>query len=321
MLDHYELPNGGRVALHENEKIILERMRDASTGLEYDMIFKGPAVPVDDQRFAPRDQVEPLVAKGLATYIVGVDGHGEFGVQLNVNGRFVLDQYAPVNKATALAKKAEQYLELTEDELIGLLAETAEIYAEYLVGIPADMAAMSLALKKRRDAAAPARARIAEYLRHVKIKQDKYEKDLASDYEYTRKNARRPEQVIDSQNNDEWTSSAHLQLADLQRLVTPVVRDTKAEFFEQQAEWLEIWKTRAEYQKLPDKQKAILECIAKGHVSSSYRGWKGDQDETCRNIHGATANSLIKKNTFTSTRPKHSSSIHASNYLKIRQPQ
>ena len=45
-------------------------------------------------------------------------GNGSLGIMAreDIVGRFVLDQYAPVNKATALAKKAEQYLEMTEDE-------------------------------------------------------------------------------------------------------------------------------------------------------------------------------------------------------------
>lgn len=318
MLDHFELPTGGTVALSENEKIILERMRNPQDGTEYDMIFKGPAVPVDQQRFAPRDQVDPLVSKGLATYCVGIDSHGEFGIQLNNAGRYVLDQYAPVAKP--LDSQARQYGELTEDELIDLLAETAETYASHLVGVPADMAAIAVALKKRRDGSKINRARIAEYLRHQQLKQDKYDKDMASDSDYSKRNARKPEDVIDSIRVDEWTSGANLLLTDLQRLVTPVVRDTKAEFFEQQALWLEQWKSRKAYQKLPDKQKALLECVAKGHISSSYRGWKGDQDEVCRNIHGATANSLIGKKIFTGTRPRPGGGIHHSSFLTIKRP-
>jgi len=318
MLDNFQLRNGGRVALSENEKIILNRMRDADTGSEYDMIFKGPAVPVDQQRFAPRDQCEPLVIKGLATYIVGVDGHGEFGIQLSADGRYVLDQIAPVNKTGALEEKSRQYLELTEDELIDLLAETAEIYAEHLMGIPADMAAMALALKKRRDDAAPARARIAEYLRHAKIEQDKYEKDIESDSEYTRRNARKPEQVLDHLNKDPWTSGATLLLSDVQKLVTPLVRDTEKEFFEEQAERLELWKTRPEYKKLPEKQKVLLEHIALGHVVSDYRGYRGQQD-CCRDTHGSTIRSLREKRIFTTTRPR-ASTLHASNYLMLHRP-
>lgn len=215
-----------------------------------------------------------------------------------------------------LDQRAEQYTELTEDELIDLLAEMAHTSSTE----PQAMAVVAVALKKRRDGSKANRDRIAEYLRQVQMIQAKYDKDMASDYEYSKRNARPPEEHIHHVSADEWTRGATLLLTDLQRLVTPVVRDTKQEFFDRQAEWLAEWKTRKAYQKLPEKQKALLECVAKGHVSSSYRGWKGDQDETCRNIHGATSNSLIEKKIFTGTRNRPGGGIHHTSFLTIKRP-
>lgn len=312
----FVLEYGKEVTLLQNEMVILERMRDQD-GTEYDMIFKGPACEGDQQRLAPRDQVHGLYLKGMVTYLVGTDGYGEYGAVLSSAGRFVLDQLAPLGKP--LDVKAAQYAELTEDELIDLLAETARTYAEHLTGGPADMAAIAVALKARRDGSKENRDRIAEYLRHVQLKQDKYDKDMASTSDYSRRNARKPVEVIDSIREDEWTGGANLRLVDLQRLVTPVVRDTRTEYFEQQAAWLAEWKTRKAYQQLPDKQKAILECAALGRVVESYQGWSCSAPE-CGRIHQGTMNSLLKKKIFTGSRSRPGASIHRSAYLTIARP-
>lgn len=215
---------------------------------------------------------------------------------------------------------ADQYAELTEDELIGLAFDLSLAVLASERRETEQLVAVVTALKARRDGSKENRDRIAEYLRHVQIKQDKYDKDMASTSNYTQRNARKPEDVVDSIREDEWTRGAVLRLTDIQRLVTPVVRDTKTEYFEQQAAWLEEWKTRAEYQKLPDKQKAVLECAALGHVSESYRGWRGDQDETCRSIHQSTMNSLLGKKIFTGSRPRSGGGIHHTSYLTIKRP-
>jgi hypothetical protein len=310
----FVLEDGQEITLLQNELVILERMRDQADGTEYDMIFKGPACEGDQQRLAPRDQVHGLYIKGLVTYLVGTSAEGEYGAVLSGAGRFVLDQIAPVLKT--VDQKAAQYAELTEDELIDLLAEHAAIYSEHLTGIPLEMAGIAKALKARRDGSKENRDRIAEYLRHVKIKQDKYDEDKASTSTYTQKNARPVNNVIDSVREDQWTGGANLLLTDIQRLVTPVVRDTKTEYFEQQAAWLAEWKTRAEYQKLPDKQKAILESAALGQVTESYSGWRDGQDR----IHQGTMNSLLGKKIFTGTRSRAGASIHRSSFLTIARP-
>lgn len=306
----FVLEDGTEVTLLQNEMVILERMRDQADGTEYDMIFKGPASEEDQQRLAPRDQLHDLYIKGMVTYLVGTSAEGEYGVTLSGAGRFVLDQIAPVGPA------ADQYAELTEDELIGLAFDLSPAVLASERREAEQLVAVVKALKARRDGSKENRDRIAEYLRHVQIKQDKYDADMASTSNYAQRNARKPEDVVDSIREDEWTRGATLRLTDIQRLVTPVVRDTKAEYFEQQAAWLEEWKTRAEYQKLPDKQKEILEGAALGQVTESYSGWSNGGVR----IHGGTMNSLLGKKIFTGTRSRAGASIHRSSHLTIARP-
>jgi hypothetical protein len=201
---------------------------------------------------------------------------------------------APVQEAP----KASQYAELTEDELIELADDLA-----HLTKADKTLVAVVEALKARRDATAPARRRIGEYLRQQGITQAKYEADLASPHEYTRKNARKPEDVISSVHTDEWVNTAALRLSDLQRLVTPLVRDTKSEFFEEQQARLEAWKRTAEYAKLPEKQRALMKCTAEGHIEHGYRGWRGTE-KCCQDVHGSTMSSFTKKHHIVGSRPK-----------------
>jgi hypothetical protein len=298
------------VALSENEEIILRRMRD-EYGTEYTYCLGG-GMPLDGEKFAPRDQVEPLIAKGL------VQEDYPMGAKLTDAGRAHLDKIAPVASKQA---QVSQYAELTEDELIELASDLGDrVYASGTAGegrrASLELVAVVGALKARREVTAPARRRIGEYLRQQGIVQAQYEKDISSTSDYARKHARQPEEAIHYIHSDEWVPTATLRLSDLQRLVTPVVRDTKAEFFAEQEDRLEEWKQAAEYKKLPEKQKAVLECVVKGHIVYSYRGWKGDH-ECCRDIHGATMNSLTSKRHIVTTRSR-TGVVRDSKYLMLK---
>jgi hypothetical protein len=201
---------------------------------------------------------------------------------------------APVQEAP----KASQYAELTEDELIELADDLA-----HLTKADKTLVAVVEALKARRDATVPARRRISEYLRQQAITQAEYEKKIKSTFEYERKSARKPEDVISAVHTDEWVNTAALRLSDLQRLVTPLIRDTQAEFFEEQQARLDAWKKTAEYAKLPEKQKALMKCAAEGHIEHGYRGWRG-QESCCQDVHGSTMSSFTKKNHIVVSRPK-----------------
>lgn len=196
--------------------------------------------------------------------------------------------------------KLSQYAELTEDELIELADDVAHL-------IKADKRLLAIigALKARRDVTAPARRRVGEYLRQQGITQAEYEADLKSESEYTRKNARKPEDILATVHTDSWAPTAALRLSDLQRLVTPLVRDTKAEFFAEQQARLEAWKRTPEYAKLPEKQQRLLPCVAEGHIERNYRGWRsvGGSNSCCGNAHAATISSLVSK-PITASRPK-----------------
>lgn len=296
------LKNGDLVLLTENEAIILERMRDAD-GTEYEMVFKGPADA--RQKSAPRDQLEPLYLKGLVNWLVGVDGHGEWGVALTDRGRRVWTRITA--EAKAAKPNASQYSELSEDELIELAAQKADDFIHNPVMADAqELAAINLALKLRRDITAPARARVGEYLRQQAIAQAKYDAAVRSHEElvakgYTRSSVsgKAPEGMLSEIRHDEWTGRAQLLLADLQRLVPPTMRDTEAEYFEEQGRRLEH--VLRHNPKLPEKQVAVLRWIAKGYVisygSGSYSGSpraKSDGVEVGR-IDGRVMNALKTK--------------------------
>lgn len=205
---------------------------------------------------------------------------------------------------TELREEARQYSELTEDEMVAMLAEMAEVYAEQLVGIPAEMAKIALALKARHDATAPARRSVGEYLRQKQIQEDRYREDLRKQEEAQAEGRRyygtpkKPEDVVDQVRTDEYAGTGVLKISELRQVVAPLVRDSKAQFYAIQEERLAVWQTRG----LPEKQAALLKCIAEGHItahsSGSYSGRNlgFDADRcVCARPDGRTMGALIKK--------------------------
>jgi hypothetical protein len=168
-----------------------------------------------------------------------------------------------------------------------------------------ELVAVVGALKARRDATAPARRRIGEYLRQQGIVEAKYERDINSDSDYTKRNAKPVPEVLDELQSDKYARRAQLRFADLRQIITPVVRDTKAEFEAEQQRRLELWQAQG----LPEKQAAYLECIAKGHMSvsthsgRSYSGdstgmWDNERCTKCRRPDGRTMEALRRKEVF-----------------------
>jgi len=193
------------------------------------------------------------------------------------------------NKTDAI----RQYSELGEDDLIKLLADMTD-------SVPADVAAVILALKNRREASVPARRRIGEYLRHQGIVEQQYRQDTAEGVsDYTRRHATAPKEVVDEIRADEYAGTAMLRLDDLKLVVEPIVRDSEHEFYMRQATLLNGLDTH----KLPERQAALLPCIAQGHLakysnSGDYHGKKGC---TCARPDGRTVNALVKRD-FIGTR-------------------
>jgi hypothetical protein len=287
------------VQLSENEEVILRRMRD-EYGTEYKYCLGG-GMPLDGEKFAPRDQVEPLIAKGL------VQEDYPMGAKLTDKGREHLDKIQPVVSQEA---QVSQYVELTEDELIELADDLGARVTASATAVEGRRAALELvavvgALKARRDATAPARRRIGEYLRQQGIVEAQYEKDVNSNSDYVKRNAKPVLEVLDELRSDLYARQAKLRLADLRMLVTPVVRDTKAEFEAEQQRRLELWTAQG----LPEKQAAFLECIAKGHMrySGSGTGYHGDPSpwndpehcKKCGRPDGRTMQAMSRKKVFT----------------------
>jgi len=171
-----------------------------------------------------------------------------------------------------------------------------------------EMVAIAQALKARRDATAPARARIGEYLRQQGLVEAKYRRDLANASEYTQQHAKAPVQDLDVIHTDAYVPAATLCLSDVVALVQPVVRDTKAEFYAEQERRLTVLLERHR-RLMPEKQQNILRCIAKGHYSY-LGGWGGgsryihrdsDNGETCGDHgNGNTMNALLNRKLHTS---------------------
>lgn len=213
--------------------------------------------------------------------------------------------------SSAPKPNTSQYAELTEDELIELATQKAES------GSTSELAAVLGALKIRREVSAPSRARIAEYLRQQAIVQAEHdadviaqEKNKAEGRKFYGTPKKAPEDVLDEVRADEYAKTARLRLADLQRLVTPVVRDTKAEFYAEQEDRLQQW---VGSKRVTEKQAALLPCIAAGHISShrSSGGYSGDHTgtwndgtrcQTCQRPDGRIMRALLDKNVIT-TRP------------------
>jgi hypothetical protein len=185
---------------------------------------------------------------------------------------------------------AGQYAELGEDDLIDLLAQKTEhSYLDEREQVE-ELRAIIEALKARREASAPARARIGEYLRQKAL------------YDATQKHR----ETVDEQDSlraDQYAKTASLRLSDLRHVVSVPVKDTKAIFLRVQEERLTQWQESDEYKKLPPKQQALLPCVAKGHIEYGYSGWRGSE-ACCRDTHGATFNSLTGKKHIVTTLTK-----------------
>lgn len=306
------------VQLSENEEIILRRMRDED-GTEYTVVMTGAYHMVKLQKTAPRDQVEPLIAKGL----VKLD---EFkSAVLTDKGRAHLDKIQPV---VTKEVQVPQYSDLTEDELIDLAENKVQELEEGPNGfvtwdIAQELKAILGALKKRREATVPARIRIGEYLRQQQIAEKQYEQDINSGSDYARRHAKAPQDILDEIRSDEYARKAALRLGDLRMLVSPLVRDAKAEFYAEQQRRLERW-MQGEGAKLPEKQRVLLSCIAQGHLtkyrsSSDYGGKRGCP--TCARPDGRTLNALLRKEHIVSVRPGLGGAIHTSYTLMLKAPQ
>lgn len=305
------------MSLSENEEIILRRMRDED-GTEYDLVFKGPACKGDQQRLVPRDQAETLVLKGLATYLVGTDCYGEWGIVLSPKGRAHLDKIAPVKEPSP-----RQYEELTQDELVNLADElghqaVSSQGSQEGKRILLELAAVLGALKARNDAGAPARRRIGEYLRQVSIKEnEKVYLGQGKGEDGGSYGRKKVDDLINSLRVDQYSGAGNLLLSDIRFLVPTLVRDTKAEFFEKQEARAAGWLETPEGKKLPEKQKAVLPCVAKGHIQYDYRGWRGTQS-CCQRTHGATLAALAKKTKIVTTRTKIGMQ-HGASYMMLRE--
>lgn len=288
------------VVLSENEEIILRRMRDED-GTEYEMAWGDTAGDIASTRkvkFVPSDQVEGLEVKGLVAYrAVGIYGK-PVSVILTPKGRAHLDQIQPVIKPKP---SAAQYSELGEDDLIemavqltdALFGDDSESGWEADPRVFQDLDAVLRSLKARRDATAPARRRIGEYLRHLDLNDREYER---TNGRYT--SAREPKDILDELRADEYAAVARLRATDLVQVVEPLVRDSKHEFEMNQATIL----SSLEDIKLPEKQAALLPCIAKGHiVRHDSGGYSGERGCTCHLPDGRTVNALMNKD-FVGTR-------------------
>jgi hypothetical protein len=297
------------VVLSENEEIILRRMRDED-GTECAILFSSNAIADKPYKFAPRDQVGGLEIKGLVSYVHPEhnDDRPAVGVQLTDKGRKHLDKIQSVKEPEA--PKTSQYVELTEDELIELASDLGDrVYASGTAGegrrASLELVAVVGALKARREATAPARRRIGEYLRQQGIVEAQYEKDISSDSNYAKRNAKPVQDILDELRADKYAKKAMLRLTDLRKLVTPLVRDTKAEFEAEQQRRLELWQAKG----LPEKQAVLLECISKGHMTvsthtgRSYSGgskgmWHEERCQKCQRPDGRTLEALRRKDVF-----------------------
>lgn len=272
------------VQLSDNEAVILRRMRDED-GTEYEMAWgdvQGDIGGLKSVRFVPSDQVEGLRIKGL---VIGraANAYGAMtSVVLTDKGREVLDFLQPVVRKSL----ASQYAELGEDDLIDLLIPApGQAITERKA---MEMVAIAQALKARREETAPARRRIGEYLRHQAINEADYQRTKDSPYSSTKE----PRDVLDEIRADAYANTARLRLSDLCKVVQPVVRDSEHEFYMQQA----TLQSGLDTDKLPEKQAALVPCIAKGHVSHyGSDNYSGKNGCTCARPDGRTVNALLNK--------------------------
>jgi hypothetical protein len=188
--------------------------------------------------------------------------------------------------------KASQYAVLGEDDLIGLAAELGDLlqhgHQDFLQSRLSDLTAVLEALKIRREATAPARRRIGEYLRHVAINEAEYERTKDNRYS----NAKEPRDIVDEIRADAYAATARLRLTDLSQVVEPTVRDSQHEFYAQQA----TIQSGLDTDKLPEKQAALVPCVARGHITSHSDGrYSGERGCTCHLLDGRTVNALMKR--------------------------
>lgn len=283
----------------EHDEILLSRMLDTD-GTVWELVFKGPTDA--RQKCIPRDQAEDLVERGLADFLVDIDGNN-WGITISRLGRVRLSELRPT---------PNKYSELGEDDLINLAAHLAEVFTTGHGQVANREAAMEMvsvvqALKARRDATEPARNRVGEYLRQQAILEAQYQDDLkrceeaeaAGRRSYT--TPKQPTQVLDEIRSDEYAGTASIRLTDLQRLVPTATTDTKTRFYETQDVRLQVWQEEG----LSEKQAALLPCIAKGHIKSytsgSYsgenKGWNHEDNcPTCSGrIDGRSIQALLRK--------------------------
>jgi hypothetical protein len=189
----------------------------------------------------------------------------------------------------------EQYRELSLDDLIDLAAQICET-GTYVTPPPqviGELTSVVRAIKVRHDETAPARRRIGEYLRQLAIKEARpvY---LGRQVDGSSYGPKPVEDEVDFLREDEYAGKAVLRLRDLRQLAPVLVRNTEAEFFAEQERRLEILMQHAGA-KLPEKQKALLPCVAKGHLVSGYSGIYRSTSECCERVDGRTVNALVKK--------------------------
>jgi hypothetical protein len=161
-------------------------------------------------------------------------------------------------------------------------------HQDFLQSRLSDLTAVLEALKIRREATAPARRRIGEYLRHVAINEVAYERTKDSAYS----NAKAPRDIVDEIRADAYAATARLRLTDLSQVVEPTVRDSQREFYAQQA----TIQSGLDTDKLPEKQAALVPCVARGHITSHGDGrYSGERGCTCHLLDGRTMNALVKR--------------------------
>ncbi len=266
--------------------------------------------------YAYRDLTESIrhgqvhyVVSSYATPIAWVTDNGvvlpdvTYSTTTSVHQKLVRQAFPTEVKAEAPAtEQTDQYAELGEDDLISLASDLSSrlstIHGEMVrQDTTLELVAVVGALKARRDASAPVRARIGEYLRQQDMVETQRQTKLKSPYS-SQTADKEPFENIDELHADPYVPTAVLRLSDLAQVVQPLVRDTESEFFaEQQARLAVVLEHNP---KLPQMQQNILRCVAEGHYRSS-RGLGGSHAYfhrgDCANDrgNGNTMNALLKR--------------------------
>jgi hypothetical protein len=280
----FTLRTGEKVTLSENEQIILERMRD-DDGTEYVMLFSPTAVIPTASKFVPRDQVAGLELNALVKYIYSTEDPRGSAVAagLTSEGCEVLAQMRR-------SSGAGRYAELSLEDMIEIAAQKADM----LVGaadeiLSEDLAYLVQAIKARHDETGAARARIGEYLRQTLLAHERKQESRKWVSPRDRDEDQLINNVLTEVTADKYAKRAQLLFGDLAQLAPVAVRDTEAEFMAQQQRRLAYV---LEHNKLSDKQREVLEEVAKGNVSwSSYGGLRWRE----KRLDGRTFESLKKR--------------------------